>query len=39
MKNMGFRWFGKKDDPITLENIFQIIVFHTNIIEKEWNVR
>ena len=24
MKNMGFRWFGKKDDPITLENIRQI---------------
>lgn len=24
MKNMGFRWYGSKDDPITLQNIRQI---------------
>lgn len=24
MENMGFRWFGSEDDPITLENIRQI---------------
>ncbi|MFD1484721.1 mannonate dehydratase [Lacticaseibacillus baoqingensis] len=24
MKNMGFRWYGPKDDPITLQNIRQI---------------